>query len=168
MLQMPKRLRQRPKYKGLPIPFTAFVGPDGTPDFKVVDHNNHLRCMQQRLCGLCGQELGEIIVFIGGPGAVEQQAFIDAPGHEECMLYATQACPFLANASANYHTENIKHKAQDVQHVKFEHAQEEDARPAQMAMYYARGYTIVRQGNDLIFVAYPPVKVDWDKMPKRE
>ena len=53
----PRSLRQRPRWRGLPVPFTTLMGPDGVPDFRSVDGGSRERCLVQRLCGLCGEKL---------------------------------------------------------------------------------------------------------------
>lgn len=84
-------------YHGVPIPFTAFIRPDGTPDFKVTNHQTWQVCVKMKQCGLCGQKLlkGEHY-FIGGEISMTTGAFFDPPMHKECAEYAFKVCPFLA------------------------------------------------------------------------
>lgn len=94
---MPKRLKKRPKFRGLPIPFTTFVKSDGTPDFKVTDQKTWAVCILTKRCGLCGEKLlNHEYYFIGGEISCGNGVFYDPPMHKECAHYAFQVCPFLA------------------------------------------------------------------------
>lgn len=96
---IPKRLQKRPKFQGMPIPFTAFIAADGTPDFKVTNQETWRVCITAKRCGLCGEKLvkGENF-FIGGERSMESGCFYDPPMHKECAEYAFKVCPFLACA----------------------------------------------------------------------
>ncbi len=84
-------------FNGIPIPFTAFIRPDGTPDFKVTDQRSWAVCASREQCGLCGQKLvPKEFCFIGGPGSCASGCFYDPPMHRECAEYAFKVCPFLA------------------------------------------------------------------------
>jgi hypothetical protein len=163
MNDIPRSLRQRPRWQGVPVPYTTVIRADGTPDFKSVDRENLARCLTQRLCGLCGERLKEVIVFIGGPKGVEGRLFTDPPMHEDCALYAVKACPFLADAA--WDGSNVKHR-DEVVRLTFE--QKPTPRPARMALVYCRGYEAVQERDgSLLFRAWPPLTVDWDTIPSR-
>lgn len=164
---IPAFLRQHPRWRGLPIPFTTFIGSDGIPDFKVVDHMAVYQCLRQGLCGLCGKRLKKPVVFIGGPLCVENRMFIDPGTHEECALYATKVCPYLANADGAYSKAKIKH-LEDGQSVitTFQGASLE--RPDKLALIYSPGYTIVQDpnGGPGLFAKIAQIsKLDWDTIP---
>ena len=94
--------------RGYRIPYTATVGTDGKPDFRVVDTVKSRRCIVYRLCAVCGQPMGEQIAFVGGPRTMKNHLFFDTAMHEECAVYALQVCPFLAAPKFSYARADIK------------------------------------------------------------
>ena len=94
-LPVPEMLRNRPRVGRFPVPFvTAVVR--GRPDFKVHDEVARARAAAERLCQLCGHELGEEIAFVGSRYSVERRIFGEPPAHPACLDFAFQSCPFLA------------------------------------------------------------------------
>jgi len=85
----------RPRYRGLPIPFIALVRPDGKPDFRVVDEEARRRVLNNRWCQLCGEPLGKWVFFIGGTEAAKANHYFEPPTHLDCVIYAMQVCPFI-------------------------------------------------------------------------
>lgn len=99
---VPKRLRARPRdNRGYPVPFVVLIDKTGTPQFTINDMDRAGRCLNKRLCGLCGKRLDGDVWFVGGSRCFTHQngAFIDPPSHYECACYALQVCPFLAAPS---------------------------------------------------------------------
>lgn len=180
-MDIPRRLRQRPRFKGMPIPFTTLIGKDGEPDFKVLDMAAVRACFQQRLCALCGQSLPMQqplpghpfslpmqIVFIGGPVSAEHRCFVDPAMHEDCARYAVSICPYLANPSGDYSTAQPKHRDEEgLITIRYDMPPE---RPKKMAFYYCKGYDVVKQFQDghLVFIAkaWAATKIDWDIIPQ--
>jgi hypothetical protein len=100
---IPFRLSRRPlDGRGFVIPFTQFIKPDGTPDFRVMDDERTSKAVRRRLCSLCGEKMRRNVYFVGGPKCVENGFFYDPPMHRECAVYALQACPHLARAKGKY------------------------------------------------------------------
>lgn len=94
---MPPRLAARPTdARGFVIPYTVHVAPDGAPDFRKIDVRAWWEAVQERKCGLCGQRLDGVALFVGGPVAARTRDFIDAPMHPECADYALHVCPYMA------------------------------------------------------------------------
>ena len=103
MADIPFRLSRRPvDARGYVVPFTQFIKPDGTPDFRVMDHERTSKAVRRKLCSLCGNPMRKSVWFIGGPKCVEYGLFYDPPMHRECALYAIQTCPHLARAKGKY------------------------------------------------------------------
>lgn len=94
-IPIPRRLRKRPRYKGLPIPFIALIRPDGQPDFRVVDQVTRLRVIADRKCQLCGEPLGKWKFFVGGTEAAKANQYFEPATHLDCLVYAMQVCPFI-------------------------------------------------------------------------
>lgn len=100
---IPESLARRPRdSRGYPITWVTYIAPDGTPDFRVIDHARVAESMERKLCGLCGEPLTYYIAFIGGPMSVEHRLYSDPPMHVECAEYAMKTCPFLAIPNYQY------------------------------------------------------------------
>jgi hypothetical protein len=100
---IPPRMKHRPvDAHGYPIPFVQLIGPDGLPDFRVIDMALLQRCLARRLCGLCGEPMGRNIFFVGGPLCVPNGLFCDPPMHKDCAEFALRTCPHLANAKSRF------------------------------------------------------------------
>jgi hypothetical protein len=163
--QIPRALRQRPRWRDLPIPFATFVGSDNEPDFKVVDETKRLLCIERNLCGLCGEPLKKPIVFIGGVNCCECRTFFDPGMHEECAIYAVKVCPYLANSDAKYSKRDPKHLGEDQVVIKT-YEEISAVRPDKMALYYTNGFRgVTGQGPALFILADYPTKIDWDTIP---
>jgi hypothetical protein len=103
MSDIPFRLSRRPRdARGFVIPFTQFIKPDGTADFRVMDDDHTRKAVRRRLCSLCGDQMRGDVWFVGGPKCVDNGYFYDPPMHRECALYALQTCPHLARTKGKY------------------------------------------------------------------
>ncbi len=78
-VSIPLKLRDRPLFKGLPVPAVVMYV-NGVPDFRITDLEAWDRIANNRLCSLCGNSLRKLMWFIGGPSAMEQRLFFDLPG----------------------------------------------------------------------------------------
>lgn len=158
-IPIPRRLQKRPKFNGIPIPFTAFVRPDKTPDFKVTDQRSWTTCMLTKRCGLCGEKLlkGEMF-FIGGPLSCESGVFYDPPMHRECAEYAFKVCPFLA-AQKEYSKKPVK-PIEGVTIVT-DHSMPTQ-RPDKMGILFTKDFHMVRDHlGGLKFKAVKIESVEW-------
>lgn len=91
----PAALRERPHHGGLPIPWITHVREDGTPDFRVHDTARRHQAAEEALCQLCGERLGEYMVFVGREESAARRIFGEPPMHPECFDYARAVCPWL-------------------------------------------------------------------------
>ena len=99
-LVIPHRiLARRPlDSRGLPIPYITMII-DGKPDFKVTDMEMRMNAIRDNICGICGGELDDEIVFIGGPISCTQSfLFFDPPMHLECAEFSTKICPEIVKS----------------------------------------------------------------------
>ncbi len=165
---LPDRLKDRPQYKGFVILYTTFIGADGLPDFKVIDHIKVRECLMNNLCGICGQKLDKILAFIGGPMCVKNRVFKDGPMHKECALYSAKVCPYLSNAEAKYSKADPRHLKDgdsviDVSDIDLNC-------PTRLAIYYCKSFEMIRNGPWPAWFAKAsrPTRIDWDQMPKRD
>lgn len=151
--EIPPRLAERPRYKGLPITFVTFVDQHGVPDFKVLNAPMTALCANERRCALCGHKLEEEIVFAGGPACEEYHQFLDPPMHEECCRYAFVTCPFIA-LGRDYAKHYKDHDA-DIQVIG------EGIRAPEMGMFFTDGYQIIGSPEQWAFLANEWTKVEW-------
>lgn len=105
--KIPKRLEQRPQYRGLPIPYVAYIDDNGQPDFRVTDENKRRSVMKNGWCQLCGQPLGRFMFFVGGPEAAKSNAYFEPACHLDCLVYAMQVCPFIVGKMEHVDLEKI-------------------------------------------------------------
>lgn len=100
---IPPRLRHRPRdARDYVIPFAQFIKADGSPDFTTMDHHKVSKCLRFRVCGICGEQMGRHIYFVGGPLCVVNRLFYDPPMHRECAIYCLKTCPHLARSKGRY------------------------------------------------------------------
>lgn len=92
---IPRHLEGRPRHRGLPIPYIAFIAQDGVPDFRVIDQDKRMEVAIHKQCQLCGKPLGRFMFFVGGPSAAAANQYFEPPLHMTCLLYAMQVCPFI-------------------------------------------------------------------------
>lgn len=113
---IPKRLQERPRWRGLPIPFIAFIGSNDEPDFRIIDQEKRMYVVIKRLCQLCGDKLGKYIFFVGGPNVAKYNQYFEPPLHLDCLIYAMQVCPFIVGKIVDH---------ADIPKVQAKHAHEE-------------------------------------------
>lgn len=152
---MPERIARLPRTaSGYPIPFfVAYV--DGVPDLKLLDGRKQLVCIQNRLCGICGEsvEPGEI-AFITGPKGVENRVCTDPGMHEGCAEYAVHVCPFMVRPNARRSPKHHPDSLPSMGAI--------DERPEKTAIYLTRHY-VPRQTNSgaILIRLYAPIRLRW-------
>lgn len=146
-VEMPLRLRQRPLYKGMPVP-ALVMWVNGVPDFRVTDMEQWNRLASNRLCSLCGTPLKRLLWFIGGSQFLTNRLFFDLPVHEECGLYAFKVCPYLALSTSSHNTAKGLPGAPEWQMIVKYKAEVAAGRPKQMGFGATDGYIIGVNGDD--------------------
>ena len=88
----PRNLRVQPN--GLPMTYDISLGADGKLDRMDLWRERHL--LRTRRCGVCGDELGSEVAFIG-TSTMAARLWFSTPGlHVDCARYAFATCPFIA------------------------------------------------------------------------
>lgn len=84
--------------RGYPVPFIILRDKNDVPHFQINDGKLVQKCIQQKLCAICGQKLGTDMWVTGGPLSAfhPNGRYFDTPVHGECGRYAMQVCPYLA------------------------------------------------------------------------
>lgn len=95
-LNPPGRILRLPVDRGYPVPyFVAWI--DGKPEFRVFDKARKKKCIDQKVCWICGEPLGTRLAFVIGPMCAINRASSEPPSHYECAYFAVRGCPFLTN-----------------------------------------------------------------------
>lgn len=160
LVPMPPAIALLPRdRRGYPIPYSADIKPDGTPDFTTIDMMKWLKACQFRLCGICGKSVHGRLFFIGGPRLVKNRYSFDHPMHEECAHYALQVCPFLSMTRAHYQ------KLRESPDHKLMKTSSRD-KPDIFALAKARSYTLEKISGDMLLHASPWESITWWKEGK--
>jgi hypothetical protein len=142
---IPDFLAHLPTHRGLPVPFVQAVF-NGVPDFRTVDPNKSIQCIEEKLCAICGRKLGEKSYFIGGPRSKASRLFTDPPMHQKCAEFASQTCPFVSGRKSDYSDRPINPEIVKVEEMVSTH------RPAQMFILTAwtKKIELVQNGQNIL------------------
>jgi len=158
---IPPGVTARPRdTRGFPITFVTLIQSDGRPDFTTIDGEKILRCVEEGLCGVCGEDLPELyesgrqLAFIGGPLSCGNQNFLDPPMHVECAEYAMQVCPHIVIDTSRYSKPKEGEGRELYQGV-------HPDRPDKFGLYVTDGYSVANLGGQPIFLANDPIEVRW-------
>jgi hypothetical protein len=92
---LPERMRGLPVARGFPVPwFVPKV--DGEYDFRVASGERRVRAVKEKLCWVCGQQLGVHKTFAIGPMCAVTRSTSEPACHHECAVWSARNCPFLA------------------------------------------------------------------------
>lgn len=81
-------------HRGYPVPyFVAWI--DGKPDFRVIDSDKLVRCIEEDRCWLCGGRLTRHRAYVIGPMCAINRVSSEPASHKECAIFGATACPFL-------------------------------------------------------------------------
>ncbi len=167
-ITIPDRLKDRPRWEGKAIPFTTYINKEDQPEFKVVDKDIIQWCMEEQLCGICGQKLEGVVAFIGGELALQNKLYVDPGMHPECAEYSARVCPFLSLTKRNYAEKPVATNP-DMRLEYFD-----QPRPKKMCIYYCKHYSMefIHQGKSGFWAAKAgprhPLhkKINWTIMPE--
>jgi hypothetical protein len=111
-IEIPPRIARLPRdsRRGLPIPwFIAYREENGRvfADFRYADPAKPPEAVRRRVCWICGESLGVIVAFMGGPLLTFNNTAGEPPSHTECAQYAMEACPFLADPEFRRRTTDV-------------------------------------------------------------
>jgi hypothetical protein len=155
---VPAKMAKLPRdRRGYPIPDSAFIRPDGTPDFTTVDHAKWITAAKFRRCGICGNTMHGRVWFVGGPACEANRLFFDHPMHEECAKYALQVCPFLALPVMHYR----KKQEEVIGFIKQPVHSMSDVKPDRFMLGKCHKYDVVQFGPDLLLRASEWEELTW-------
>lgn len=108
-IPMPERMRRLPLTEhGFPALFFAPVKDDQAV-IRSVDLAKFRRCIEQRLCWLCGEPLDQLMTFVVPATNAYTKVTFEPPCHHECAVYAMRACPFITNPNMRYRSSDWQH-----------------------------------------------------------
>jgi hypothetical protein len=157
LLTVPKPARiatLRHDHRGYPVPFfVQWI--DGKPEFPLFDPVKWKRCVDRKLCWICGHPLGRNLAFAVGPMCTINRVSSEPPQHRECAEYALRVCPFLINpAMRRLPTEKYGP-------VTPPGGVMDERNPGVMAMWVTPSYSILRTLTGPIIAMGDPSSVDW-------
>jgi hypothetical protein len=80
--------------RGYPVPwFVAWI--NGEPEFRTADREKWKRAVTEKLCWVCGQQLGAYLAFVLGPMCGITRTTSEPACHRECAEWSVANCPFL-------------------------------------------------------------------------
>lgn len=144
---IPMNMRERPRWKGLPIPFTTLIKEDGEPDFRVTDQRAFAHCLARGACAMCSKPLVYWQAFIGGDKCKETRLFFDPAMHIECAEFAARICPFIVGTKG--------YSKKPIEEGTYTHEIVSNERPAKMYLFKTRGYSLVKIEGNLYIKAEP-------------
>jgi hypothetical protein len=106
---LPERIQSLPVFRGYPVPwFVAYPdGPDGEPEFRTADGKKWVAAVQQKLCWVCGQQLGSWLAFVLGPMCGITRTTCEPACHRECAEWSIYNCPFLTRPHMERREDNL-------------------------------------------------------------
>lgn len=156
-IPLPDNMRERPvSRQGYPVPYFAGMV-NGEWDFRVVHPETFVRCVKQKLCWVCGQQLGSKYAFVAGPMCVITRTSAEPPCHYSCAKYAAIACPFLASPRMKRNEADLPEGHQNPAGVAIMR------NPGVAAVFISNKYRVFDdgQGRALINMGVRPVRVEW-------
>jgi hypothetical protein len=93
---IPEFLRHLPfdPRRKLPIPVMNQIS-DARWDFVTITERQVDRCIEERLCSVCGKKLDYWLALIGNEVSARKRSYTDPPMHERCALASLQLCPMI-------------------------------------------------------------------------
>jgi hypothetical protein len=99
---IPASCAHRPTVGGLVAPYVNLVLADGGVDFRSPHQATYERCWRENLCQTCGNPVGALAVFFGGPRQLAGRRFDEPPLCPPCAVYASKACAMIAGRMPYY------------------------------------------------------------------
>jgi hypothetical protein len=154
-IMIPKRMQRLPiSSKGFPVPwFVAQV--NGDWDFRVIGPDKIVSAVKRKLCWLCGQPLGQHMVFVIGPMCTVNRISAEPPSHLDCAEYAARACPFLSKPNMRRNDKDMPEEGKNPAGIMIKR------NPGVTALWITKSYSVRRQGEGVLFHVGEPVQVDW-------
>lgn len=140
--------------RGFPVPFfVAYI--DGIPDHRVADPRKQVRALNEKLCWVCGQTLGNYLSFVIGPMCTINRITSEPPNHLECAQWAVRGCPFLSMPKMERRDADKPEGINPPAGIHLER------NPGVMVIYTTKTFTIDQVENGILFSLGDPESVTW-------
>jgi hypothetical protein len=115
LTKLPEYMQALPVFRGYPVPwFVAYPnGPEGEPEFRLMDREKWIRAVQQKVCWVCGQKLGSHLAFVLGPMCGITRTTSEPACHRVCAEWSAANCPFLARPHMVRRENDLPEAAED-------------------------------------------------------
>lgn len=156
----PDRIRRLPRdARGYPIPkFVKWLADAETgqlrPEFRIIDNEHMRRCTEHNLCWVCGGHMGVHKTFVIGVLSSVSGASGEPPSHRDCAEFAVQACPYLANPTAQRTLDDSKHGTVPL-------PGSVDYKGSVNLTWTTQRYAVHQYGGGIIFLIGQPESVTW-------
>src|SRR5262245_453827 len=152
---MPTRIRKlKVDARGYPVPkFVEWI--DGKPDFRCVDGRWLIRCVQHKLCWVCGEQLGRYMAFLIGPLCAINRINSEPPSHLDCARFAAKACPFLTQPRRRRNEENLPEEGVPAAGIVL------DRNPGVALIWVTDGYGVKKLPDGVLFKLGEPTQLEW-------
>jgi hypothetical protein len=162
---LPSRLQRLPiDARGYPVPwFVAWE--DGRPEFRAMDPNKFRRAVRDRLCWVCGDQLGRYVTFVAGPMCGINRTSSEPPCHGDCAEWSARNCPFLSRPRMVRREDglpNLDALRDNVAGIML------DRNPGVAMLWTTRAYRVFNdgRGNPLLRMG-DPTRVEWFAQGRR-
>ncbi len=155
---LPVRIQALPIFRGYPVPwFVAYPnGPEGEPEFRTADGKKWIAAVQQKLCWVCGQQLGSWLAFVLGPMCGITRTTSEPACHRECAEWSIHNCPFLVRPHMVRREDNLPEGVIDAPGCPLHR------NPGVTALWITRTFTLFRaQDRRALIRVGDPVEVGW-------
>ena len=158
LTKLPPRILTLPVFRGYPVPwFVAYPnGPDADPEFRVADREKWIRAVQEKLCWVCGHQLGSWLAFVLGPMCGISRTTSEPACHRECAEWSITNCPFLTRPHMTRRDEGLPEGTQDAPGCPLRR------NPGVTLLWMTKGFTLFRaQDRRYLIHVGDPLEVGW-------
>lgn len=150
----PARIKLLPiDERGYPVPFfVSWV--DGKPEFRLADPKKLIRCLNEKLCWVCGQKLSKRAgTFVIGPMCAINRISAEPPSHLECAEYSAKSCPFITKPQMVRREDNLPDATKDPAGIMIKR------NPGVILLWTTDYYEITEAGNGILIIMGEPVEI---------
>lgn len=84
------------------MPWVSVELAGGSYDLGNMHNTRANRCFVERRCQICGERIGDTVVFFVATTGLVDMVAGEPPAHPECAAYSKRACPMVAGRMGHY------------------------------------------------------------------
>jgi hypothetical protein len=152
---LPQRIAKLPRdHRGYPVPsFVRWI--NGKPDFVETNPDHWQRCVQHRVCWICGDPCKGLLSFVCGPSAAFTGMTTEPAAHAECAMFALRTCPFIMFPNRRRDLERHDTAEQGLSVRTSRH------NPGVWLLWVAKRFAVRRIGNSAVIAPGKPRGFAW-------